>query len=83
MFRLTGCSRETTLSDLLSRRTAITVKCEGSDCGRMVKLFDDLRALPGGATLGDLAGRMRCSACGGATGWIGTVNNDSAGGNRS
>jgi hypothetical protein len=77
MFKLSGCAASTTLRDCLTRAWAVHAVCA---CGHRRRMFDELRALPLDATLGDLGARLRCNACGGRDGRLATLNANAHGG---
>lgn len=73
MFRLSGCSAETTIAMLVTRSVGVFLSC--GHCRHQARLgLEALSKLPGGATLAQLAERVRCSECESKDGLLGTHN---------
>jgi len=80
MFHLVRHTNPThTIADCIEHGWCLLVRCQ---CGHQKRLWPELRDFPASAKLGDFAARLKCSACGAASGDVGTYNANNQGGHR-
>jgi hypothetical protein len=74
-FTLAPDARNRTVGICLEKGWAVSAICKALGCGHVGHLGQvELAALPSGASLDEIAARLKCSACGGSDGLVGTVN---------